>query len=264
MSIKVIGCLKAVLIAIVIFFAGLVVASTVGVGDADITRGQPEASECISHGSGSSTRDAELKDAIVHLKSEYRDKYAELKSVHDRFMQHVTILVTIVSLIIPLLSWLEKREFQKEFETAKSRLREAQESNRELIKSEARDCLATAKFTWTLLLHEMERGSVQGYRIAEPLYRICKALVLASQVKDAQIMSDCVNSVIKTIATYNDVVKLHEGQHDAFKAFVVNKRFLVDSAVCDLSWFLQTETNEKEIILRFFNDFGIKMFGEFA
>lgn len=264
MSVKAISRLKAVLIAVVISFGIRVLAATSVTNEIDTARNQVEVSRCNSYDSMGLPRDAELKSAIAQLTVEYREQYGELKCVHDKFMMHVTILVTIVSLIIPLLSWLEKREFQKEFETTKSLLRETQESNLELKKSEARGCLATAKFTWTLLLHEMECGSVQGYRIAEPLYRICNALTQASLVKDTQIMRDCVNSVTKTIAAYNEVVKLHEGQHDAFKAFVVDKRFLVDSAFCDLSWFLHTKTNEKETILRFFNDLGIKMFGEFA
>lgn len=264
MSVKVISILKAVLIAVMISFGIRVVAATSVTNEIDTARSQVERSKCNSYDSTGLPRDAELKSALAQLTVEYREQYGELKCVHDKFMMHVTILVTIVSLIIPLLSWLEKREFQKEFETTKSRLREAQESDRELKKSEARGCLATAKFTWTLLLHEMARGSVQGYRIAEPLYRICNALTQASLVKDKQIMRDCVNSVTKTIAAYNEVVKLHEGQHEAFKSFVIEHRFLVDSAVCDLSWFLQTKTKEKEILLRFFNDFGIKMFGEFV
>ena len=222
----------------------------------------------VQSGTGASAQTATLNDrfdaAIACAKNEYRERYEDLKDTHDHFMVCVTILVTIVGLALPLISLGREEKIRKEIDTAMGKIETVEAANRNLRKAEARGCLATAKFTWVLLLHDMEHELVQGYRIAEPLYRICNAMMQASREKDELIMRDCVNSFTKAIAAYNAAVKLHEGQHDAFKAFVVDKRFLVDSAACDLSWFFGAKDKDYEKILRFFNDFGIKMFGEFS
>lgn len=262
MSMRMISWFKIIAIAVVVVTCFNTVLA-VATGTNDVVSVQPDVQVCVPHVSANSTCDTELKEAISQLKSEYREQYNELKSVHGRFMTYVTILVAIVGLVLPVLSFCQEEKIRKEVDHARSRVESFEKSNLQFRKSEVRGALTTAKFAWVEFLDSMKGGKVQARKIVEPLYRIVDALRLATQVKEVQLLSECVNSIEKIIVDYDAVVKIHDGQHNDFKSFVVDKRIL--SGVpneYDLVSTLGTKTKSLETVLGFFNEFGIKTFGE--
>ena len=279
MSVRLISLLKAFLIAVVISLGIRVVAATSVTNEIDTTRNQVEVSRCNFYDSVGLPRNTELKAAISQLTSAYCEQYGELKCVHDKFMMHVTILVTILGIAIAIVGvavtvltivfGIKNRrvihELCEKVESSYVRLTEVEKSYSQLRKRYAAESRTSMRFAWVEFLAAIKRGSLNGREIVAPLYHSANTLELSGQVKDNDFLNASINDVSKVIDVYRRVVATRPGVHGKFVSLVRRKGILANSShFVNLVKTLGGKTESLETVLKFMNEFGIKMFGEVA
>ena len=218
---------------------------------------------------------AELKEAACEAKAEYKDRYDELKVAHDRFMGRVSIWVAILSIVATILGIaaaiigigapILQRKDKQEIDEAKKRLDELEEIATRSKMRRGKDSLAMMKFVWAEFLAQMQGGNsnVNGREIVHPLYRVVEVLWQACEIGDAHFLNESVHEAAKAIEGYGLIAPPGSSTDDLFKAFVKKHRILVDSSsFYNLENSISCKTHSLKTVLKFLNEFGIKMFGE--
>ena len=213
---------------------------------------------------------AELKAAVNDAKEEYKDRYEELKTAHDRFMCQVAILVTILGIVVtvvgfavPIISYIKHKDLTEEIQNTKRRLEELADFDRQFRRMQAKQSSSTMKFEWVEFLHIVQSGNAKDRDIVLPLYRTVEALVLANKIDDCRFLDECINEVANIISVYREAIKDNCDLDKAFKNFVREKRICTDSINFNyLAETLGGKTPSLKTVLKFMNEFGITMFGE--
>lgn len=277
MSLKAISLLKVALIAAVIPFGLGVLAATSGTNDTVAVKVQPDVQKCIPHCLVNLRRDAELKEEIVAVKAEYKDRWKELKDVHDQFMTRVSTLVSILGIAVAIVGVFATvltivfgikhgnviRELRAKVESSYVRLEEIEKSYAHLRRKHAVESRMSMRFAWVEFLHAIRCGNIIGREITHPLYRAANTLELSSLVNDNEFLNASIIEVSKVIDVYRRAVATRPGVHGKFVSFVRSKRILADSShFINLVKIFGGKTESLQTVLKFFNEFGIKMFGE--
>ena len=221
---------------------------------------------------------AELKDAARDAKAEYKDRYEELKGVHDRFMNQlsnslwvISALVTLLGVVVPIVGMVLERRSTKavvarEILRYHNALEDVRKTSMDLKKSQAKSSMNLMKFVWVEFLHVITVG---GYNncdrdrdIAQPIYRIVEALTFTYKLGDDQVLKECVADVAEIVGRYQEVVKDKKDLDNIFKGFIANHGICIGSF--DAHDLIKTigKTPTLVTVLKFLNEFGIKMFGE--
>ena len=221
---------------------------------------------------------AELKEAVVAAGAQYKDLYKELKDVHDRFMSQLTIplwvitgLVGLFGVVVPIVGMvLERRStkvvVEREILKYQQTLEDARKTIMDLKEAQAKSSMNLMKFVWVEFLHVITAGGYDNrdrdHDIAQPIYRIVEALVFAYKLGDDKVLKECVSTVAKIVGCYEKVVSDKKGLDNSFKEFIRNHMICADSFdFYDLAMSIgKSETQGK--VVKFLNEFGIKMFGE--
>ena len=210
---------------------------------------------------------AELKAAASDAKEEYEKRYEELKTAHDRFMNRVSILVTILAIaagFIGIGTPILEQKSKKEVEKAKLRIDNLEKIATQFTMRRAKDSLAMMRFVWAEFLDQMQgcNGKVNGREIVHPLYRVAEVLWQACEIGDAQFLNESVNAIVKVIAAYRRVAPTGSAADNLFKTNVKKNRILTDSSnYYNLVHAMNGKTPSLRTVLEFLNEFGITMFG---
>jgi hypothetical protein len=259
------GAILFVLVASAVSFA--VAADTNAVTVAK--KCQPAASASVVAVAGETAFDravkAEMKDAAADAKAEYKDRYEELKTAHDKFMDRVSILVTILAIAAGFMGIgtpILERNFRKKMDKAQKRIDELEKFETQFTKDRARDSLAMMKFVWVEFLVKMKGGNVGGREIAHPLYRSAEVLWQAYEIGDAHFLTESVNTIARVIKVYWRIAPSGSAMDIIFKTFVKKNRIFIDSLNFYNLENKMGKTSSLDTVLKFMNEFGITMFGE--
>ncbi len=213
---------------------------------------------------------AELKAAVNDAKEEYKDRYEELKTAHDRFMLQLNIslwvisgLVALLGVVVPLLSVWREKKMMKEVRNLKRRLGELLKSDSQFQRMQAKHSSSTMKLEWVKFLHIVQSGNAKDRDIVLPLYRTVETLVLANKLGDTQFLDECVKDAAHSVSVYGEALKDKSDLDKSFKDFVREKSICTDSINFNyLAETLGGKTPSLKAVLKFMNEFGITMFGE--
>lgn len=208
---------------------------------------------------------AELKAAANDAKEEYKDRYKELKNAHGRFIDRVSILVTILAIAAGFMGIgtpILERNFRKKMDKARKRIDELEKFETQFTKNRARDSLAMMKFVWVEFLVKMKGGNIGGREIAHPLYRAAEVLWQAYEIGDVHFVAETVKTIARVIKVYWRIAPSGSATDIIFKTFVKKNRILIDSPNFYNLENKMGKTLSLDTVLKFMNEFGITMFGE--
>ena len=221
---------------------------------------------------------AEVKDAATAAEAQYKDRYKELKDAHDRFMSQltislwvITVLVCLLGVVVPIVGMaLERRStkavVEREILKYQQALEDARKTIMDLKEAQAKSSMNLMKFVWVEFLHVITAGgydnSDRDHDIAHPIYRIVEALVFAYKLGDDKVLKECVSNVAKIVGLYEDVIKDKKDLDNVFKEYVKDHGICADSFdFYDLAMSMGKSATQEKVV-KFLNEFGIKMFGE--
>lgn len=211
---------------------------------------------------------AEFREAARDAKEEYKDRYKALKEAHDKFMNRVSILVTILAIAAGLIGIgtpILEQKFKKEVDKAKLRIDNLERIATQFAIRRAKDSRAMMRFVWAEFLDQMQgcNGNVNGREIVHPLYRVAEVLWQACEIGDAHFLTESVDEIVKVIGGYRLGAPAGGNAENLFKTYVKKNRILTDSSnYYNLVHAMNGETPSLRTVLEFLNEFGIKMFGE--
>ena len=210
---------------------------------------------------------AELKEAIVDAKAEYKDRYDELKGAHDRFMDQlnislwvITALIALCSVVVPIIGFVLQWRSVKKTDEERRKFEKLNETNLELRRSRIASSMIMMHFTWTEFFNANKNGQVKNGEILLPLYRMIEPLLLANKLGEVQLLNDCLEGIAEIVGKYAEKV----GPMDdvRFKEFIRQNRYFADALPCNLAETLGGKTGSLVTVLKFLKEFGITMFGE--
>ena len=222
---------------------------------------------------------AEVKEAVTAAaEAQYEKRYDDLVGAHDRFMSQLTIslwvitgLVCLLGVVVPIVGMaLERRStkavVEREILKYQQALEDARKTIMDLKEAQAKSSMNLMKFVWVEFLHVITAGgydnSDRDHDIAHPIYRIVEALVFAYKLGDDKVLKECVSNVAKIVGLYEDVIKDKKDLDNVFKEYVKDHGICADSFdFYDLAMSMGKSATQEKVV-KFLNEFGIKMFGE--
>lgn len=238
----------------------------------------PSAGVLVSDAAISRELKTEVKEAATAAGAQYKDRYKELKDAYDRFMAQLTIslwvitgLVGLLGVVVPIVGMaLERRStkavVEREILKYQQALEDARKTILDLKEAQAKSSMNLMKFVWVEFLHVITAGGYDNrdrdHDIAHPIYRIVEALVFAYKLGDDKVLKECVSNVAKIVGLYEDVIKDKKGLDNVFKGYVKDHGICADSFdFYDLAMSMGKSATQEKVV-KFLNEFGIKMFGE--
>lgn len=238
----------------------------------------PSAGMFVTDAAVSRELKAEVKEAATAAEAQYEKRYGELEKAHGRFMAQLTIslwvitgLVGLLGVVVPIVGMaLERRStkavVEREILKYQQALEDARKTILDLKEAQAKSSMNLMKFVWVEFLHVITAGGYDNrdrdHDIAHPIYRIVEALVFAYKLGDDKVLKECVSNVAKIVGLYEDVIKDKKGLDNVFKEYVKDHGICADSFdFYDLAMSMGKSATQEKVV-KFLNEFGIKMFGE--
>ena len=210
---------------------------------------------------------AELKVAANDAKAEYKARYEELEKAHDNFMSQlntslwvITSLIALCGVVVPIIGFVLQWRSVNKTDEERKKLEKFNETSLELRRSRIAASMIMMHFTWSEFFNTVKNGQAKNGEILLPLYRMIEPLLFASKLGEVQLLNDCVKSIAVMVGQYAE--RVGSGDDVRFKEFIKQNRYFADASPCNLEKTLGGKTETLICILKFFNDFGITMFGE--